>query len=57
MKDVPLENIANGLKVSDPWCRRRQSVLEATQTATLADAEQELFLVVPPIVLMEAKNE
>jgi hypothetical protein len=43
MKDVPLENIANGLKVSDPWCTRRQSVLEATQTATLADAEQELF--------------
>jgi hypothetical protein len=41
MKEVPLESIANGLKVSTIGAKNRQegqSVLEATQTATLADA-------------------
>jgi hypothetical protein len=39
MKDVPLENIANGLKVSTLGAKiDRRTVLEATQTATLADA-------------------
>jgi hypothetical protein len=39
MKDVPLENIANGLKVSTLGAKNRQEGQSArTQTATLADA-------------------
>jgi hypothetical protein len=41
MKELPLENIANGLQVSTLGAKNRQegqSVLEATQTASLAGA-------------------
>jgi hypothetical protein len=56
MKDVPLENIANGLKVR-PFIKRQegQSVPRATQTATLADAGTRAILRLP-MYQMEAKQ-